>query len=145
MVRNPTQRRKCVSESVAAVLLISIALSAGVLIYLAFLNTIAESQDVLARELMRAETAAGQYLDILYVHYNNTRQQLEIVVVSGAYPVNLYSVYVDKHLVADYGGAYTVSGSSIEKLVIDYPNLESGQHLVEVVYEGGKVVYVLEM
>lgn len=144
MKEGSTRRNRSISESVAALLLISIALSVGMLVYLAFLNTVAESQSALTGELMRAEASARQYLDILYVYYDSSGQRLEILVVSGAAPVNLYSVYVNKYLVADYGGAYTVRASSIDKLVIELPGLAPGQHLIEIIYGGGRAVYVFE-
>ena len=95
------RRSRAVSEIVAALMLILIVTSAGVLIAYHVTNRISTSasqldvdMDALERRMRDEESLA-----ILYAYYNTSDSTLHIYVSTGAYPVTVSAIYVEGRLV----------------------------------------------
>ena len=94
------------------------------------------------QETIRADIAAKQQLEILLVVGYSSDQggngNITIIVATGSYPVEIYSIYVNNTLVPSYSGEW-IQALTIKPINVTSPiPLTSGDKiLVKIVHGGG--------
>lgn len=143
-------RLRAISEIVAALLIMLIAISIGVSIYLYVMSNILRYQQYMSQQLLSEEIKFRQSLTILYVLGNSTNNSIVVIVISCNWPVNLIAVYVNNTLAVDFlslGRPKTIPPQSTVELQIPSPIPLNPNSIIEVkvVYEGGEVVSLGEV
>ena len=134
---------KGISEIVAALLILLIIISVGVSVYLYMMSRVLTYQQTLSQRLISEEIKTREYLTILYVLGYSSNRTITIILVTGNWPVNLVSIYVNNTLAYDFissGSSRTLPPQNVTILHIPSPITLNSNSIIEVkvIYEGGE-------
>ena len=138
MARQTSKAKRGVSEIVSAILLLVIVVAVGSTLYVQFYLTATQHQLQVMQETVKADIASKQQLEILLAVGNGTTGEVTIIVATGSYPVQLYTIYINNTLAESYSN-YWLSALTVEPINVSSPiTLTSGAKIhVKVVYGGG--------
>jgi len=138
VARQTSKAKRGVSEIVSAILLLVIVVAVGSTLYVQFYLTATQHQLQVMQETVKADIASKQQLEILLAVGNGTTGEVTIIVATGSYPVQLYTIYINNTLAESYSN-YWLSALTVEPINVSSPiTLTSGAKIhVKVVYGGG--------
>jgi len=132
------RRRRGVSEIVSAILLLVIAVAVGSTLYVQFYLAATQHQLQVMQEAVKADIAAKQQLEVLLAVGNSGTGYVTIIVATGSYPIQVYSIYINNTLAHSYKD-YWLPALTLKEISVASPiRLASGDKiLVRIVHGGG--------
>lgn len=130
--------KRGVSEVVSAILLLTITVAVGSILYVQIYLAATQHQMQLIQEIVKADAAVKQQLRIMLVVGDFITNKVKIVITTGSYPVQLFSIYVDNTLAASYRDYYAPA-LTLDVIEVESPiALTKGSKiLVRIVHGGG--------
>ncbi|MEM4576168.1 MAG: archaellin/type IV pilin N-terminal domain-containing protein [Candidatus Nezhaarchaeales archaeon] len=130
--------KRGVSEVVSAILLLTITVAVGSILYVQIYLAATQHQTRLIQETVRADIAVKQQLRIMLVVGDSINNKVRIIVATGSYPVQLFSIYVDNALAVSYRDYY-VPALTLDVIEVESPILltKGSKILVRIVHGGG--------